>query len=626
MGSSHSKKQAGVGLGLDQWPEQQLQPQPQAQTPTLFKEADGSGGSRDQDDIMRPKPRASNIHGNLKDVDSIREEDAIATTSTAAEKNSTLEPSGEEEDLEGGGRERRNSRDDTGKRPWLLEFRSSSGFIQAVVAVAIFTDIFLYGLIIPVFPFALESRVGISGEGSIQRWVAILIAIYGAGLLISSPIAGYIADHTETRRAPLLVGLMALAGSTLMLCLGRNIATMVVGRLLQGISAAVVWSVGLALLVDTVGTEGVGKSMGNVAIALSLAILLAPLLGGVTYEHAGYYAVFGLAFALLGIDIALRLFMIEKKVAEKWIPGSIPESQRKYSKSRPAELNTPTVLTAVEGNPSSPPPATTTTPTKKRSALPPFLLLLTLPRLLTSLLATITLSILMTALETTLPLHVSLVFSFTPTSAGLLFLAITIPSAISPYIGHLSDTHGPKLPCTLGFLLCTPLIALLPLPTTVPLLCALLALIGATFTLQNTPVMAEITYILVDLETRGDDYSRRILGGKRAGRGGAFAQGYGLYNVAFSAGTMVGPVWAGFVTDRWGWGVMGWSLAIVTGVTVVPIAWYMGGVVGEGGTWWRRSEKKAGDVEGGGIEGVGASPEKAEVKDEGRQEGQGQSS
>ena len=39
---------------------------------------------------------------------------------------------------------------------------------------------------------------------------------------------------------------------------------MVFGRLLQGISAAVVWSVGLALLVDTVGTEGVGKSMGNV--------------------------------------------------------------------------------------------------------------------------------------------------------------------------------------------------------------------------------------------------------------------------------------------------------------------------------------------------------------------------
>jgi predicted MFS family arabinose efflux permease len=49
-----------------------------------------------------------------------------------------------------------------------------------------------------------------------------------------------------------------------MLCIGSNIPVFVVGRLLQGISAAMVWSVGLALVVDTVGRDQIAQSMGIV--------------------------------------------------------------------------------------------------------------------------------------------------------------------------------------------------------------------------------------------------------------------------------------------------------------------------------------------------------------------------
>jgi MFS family permease len=60
---------------------------------------------------------------------------------------------------------------------------------------------------------------------------------------------------------------------------------------LQGFSAAVVWTVGQALLVDTVGEKEIGQTLGLVSIAMSVAILIAPLLGGVVYQKAGYYAV-----------------------------------------------------------------------------------------------------------------------------------------------------------------------------------------------------------------------------------------------------------------------------------------------------------------------------------------------
>jgi MFS family permease len=53
-----------------------------------------------------------------------------------------------------------------------------------------------------------------------------------------------IIDHFETRRSSLMAGLVALLGSTFMLCFGRSEAVLIIARVLQGISAAVVWTVG----------------------------------------------------------------------------------------------------------------------------------------------------------------------------------------------------------------------------------------------------------------------------------------------------------------------------------------------------------------------------------------------
>ena len=66
-----------------------------------------------------------------------------------------------------------------------LEFRSSKWFILLAVNLAVFTDAFLYGLIVPVLPFALSSRVNLSEE-DIQKWIGILVGAYGAGVLAGS--------------------------------------------------------------------------------------------------------------------------------------------------------------------------------------------------------------------------------------------------------------------------------------------------------------------------------------------------------------------------------------------------------------------------------------------------------
>jgi MFS family permease len=148
--------------------------------------------------------------------------------------------------------------DATTPAPYLLHVRSSRLFILTTICIAVATDTFLYGMIVPVIPFALSSRAGVA-ESSVQSYTSILLAVYGAALLVCGPLAGFFADRSSSRRLPLLGGLLALAGATLMLCLARTVALLVIGRLLQGASAAVVWTVGLALLVDTVGQSEIGQ-------------------------------------------------------------------------------------------------------------------------------------------------------------------------------------------------------------------------------------------------------------------------------------------------------------------------------------------------------------------------------
>ncbi len=211
-----------------------------------------------------------------------------------------------------------DSNTNTGKPPAFLAFRSSTLFITFTVCLAIFTDILLYGLIVPVIPFSLTAQVGVP-EDRVQHWTAILLACYNAALVVGSPPAGFYADHTSSRRWPFILGLLALCGATLLLCLGKTIAVLVVGRILQGLSAAIVWSVGLALLVDTVGRD-VGYAIGYVNIAMAVGLLISPVIGGAVYAAAGYYAVYYVAFAVICCDIALRLALIEKKVARQWLP------------------------------------------------------------------------------------------------------------------------------------------------------------------------------------------------------------------------------------------------------------------------------------------------------------------
>lgn len=103
------------------------------------------------------------------------------------------------------------------KPPRGLKWRSNPFFIVFTVGAGAFTDLFLYGLIVPVLPFMLKERVGLP-DSQIQSTVSNLLAVYAGASCSISPIAGILADKfANSRKIPFVMGLLLLMAATVLL-------------------------------------------------------------------------------------------------------------------------------------------------------------------------------------------------------------------------------------------------------------------------------------------------------------------------------------------------------------------------------------------------------------------------
>lgn len=159
------------------------------------------------------------------------------------------------------------------EQPFSSKWRSHNLFILLTVGIGIFGDLFLYSLVIPILPFMLEDDLGIP-PSQVQSYTSAMLAVYAGANVISCLLAGLLADKLPNRKTPFLFALSCLLGATLMLFLGRTVWLLFVARVLQGISSAVVWTVGLAMCVETVGIGGMGKTMGSVRRCYTLLVTI----------------------------------------------------------------------------------------------------------------------------------------------------------------------------------------------------------------------------------------------------------------------------------------------------------------------------------------------------------------
>lgn len=466
-------------------------------------------------------------------------------------------------------------------KEWSWEIRGSLTVIMGTITLAIFTDIFVYAVVVPVVPYAFMDRMDIP-ESQVQSKVSIALAIYSAGMIVGSIVFGYISDKMQKRQTLMIIALLVIIGSTFILCFAKVLWLYFVGRLVQGISASMVWTVGLAIIADTGDADNMAYLMSFPGIGLSLGMFLGPFVGGVVYEQVGYYPVFYVCFGILTFDIVLRIFMLEKSQLHKLRhkralelneqdPSTLSSELFEYM-TRYVHLVDDTDEIKAKQEEMQEKFGTYITFSGKRYRVPVLLSLLKETRVANAVLLGIASAWIMTSLDTTVPLQLHEVFNFTSLQVGLVFLALAGPSILEPLVGKLSDRYGPKLIISGGFLLLAPVLILLRIPTTdtpgnIALFIVLIAVIGFFLMAVLSPTMAEMTKAVTIMEAKHPG-----IYGKSKG----FGQAYGLFNVGFSLGSLIAPFHAGETREKAGWNTMVLSLGIVC-IIISVIAFFFAG-------------------------------------------------
>ncbi|KAK5132405.1 hypothetical protein LTR08_009088 [Meristemomyces frigidus] len=470
-------------------------------------------------------------------------------------------------------------RADYSVKPAGLAWRSNTFFIVATVTIALFTDLFLYSLFVPILPYMLQDRVGLP-DSRVQSNVSGLLAAYAGASVICSPIAGILADRMSTRQAPFLLGLLALLGATVLLFVGSTLPVLIVARVLQGISGAFVWTIGLALCLETVGPNNLGKTIGTIFSFISVGTLCAPLVGGVLYDKAGYPGVFGIAFVILAIDFILRLFVIEKKVARKYEvddPDSVSDldatqqdGTQDEEQQNDDDENQPLLVTKEDDH-----AAFKLSENQPRIArLIPILPCLGDTRLLTAFLVALIQATLLGSFDATIPTVGQEYFRFGSLKAGMLFLPLgTFDLLLGPVFGWCVDRYGTKVVAVGAYGYLVPVLILLRLPhpggkDQILLYGGLLGLCGIGLAATSAPSVVEAGVVVQKYYEHNPEFF---------GPGGPYAQLYGFNSMVYSAGLTLGPELAGQLKQVIGYGNMNLVLGIICAATAALCLAFIGG-------------------------------------------------
>jgi DHA1 family solute carrier family 18 vesicular amine transporter 1/2 len=172
-----------------------------------------------------------------------------------------------------------------------MSIRSSRTTAVVFVTLATFADLVAYSICVPVLP-DFARRLGAS-----PAEIGLMFASFGLTLLLVSVPMGAVSDRTG-RKLPLVTGMLALAGSTLMFARADSLPLLFAARMVQGAADGVTWVVGFALVADCYGAEDRGRVMGYVMSGTSLGIIVGPSIGGWLYDAGGVALPFQFVAAL----------------------------------------------------------------------------------------------------------------------------------------------------------------------------------------------------------------------------------------------------------------------------------------------------------------------------------------
>jgi DHA1 family bicyclomycin/chloramphenicol resistance-like MFS transporter len=139
---------------------------------------------------------------------------------------------------------------------------------------------------------------------STEAAIKTTLTIYFAGFAMAQLLAGPVSDAFGRRRATIGFLLIYLLGG-LFAAFADSVGALIVGRLIQGIGAAVGVTVSRAIVRDQFAGEQAARIMNMVGIMLAIAPAMSPALGGMMLIVAGWQSIFlvMVGFAIVSIVV-----------------------------------------------------------------------------------------------------------------------------------------------------------------------------------------------------------------------------------------------------------------------------------------------------------------------------------
>jgi len=143
-------------------------------------------------------------------------------------------------------------------------------------------------------------------SASIQdvQWVVLAYLLVITALIVG---AGRLGDLAGRRRL-LLGGILLFTMASILCAFAPTLGLLVAARAVQGLGAAMMMALTVALVGDTVPKAGTGSAMGLLGTMSAAGTALGPSLGGILIQASGWQAVF-----LINIPLGILTFLLARR-------------------------------------------------------------------------------------------------------------------------------------------------------------------------------------------------------------------------------------------------------------------------------------------------------------------------
>ncbi|KAJ3305972.1 hypothetical protein HDV03_000814 [Kappamyces sp. JEL0829] len=399
-------------------------------------------------------------------------------------------------------------------------FRNSPESVAFLVSEAIFIDMLIYGILIPVLPDK-AIKLGIP-----ENWIGSLLSCYSLGAFLT-PLITYVSDRNhENKKIPFIFASVVSIASSFLWLIDSPIA-FVAARMLQGIASGTTWSIGFSMLPEAF-PRNLGKVFGLVLAFNTIGNLVGPPLGGYFKEEfngAPFYIC--LLFAL--IDLLLRLFLRAPVCGMEYqaVGCSIEETEALLGETEESQ-------------------ASADAPALGEQTQSTFWRYLTEMQMVGILVTIFVCSAVFSSIEPTLPILLEVQWNLSSMEVGVLWAVISIPKLLASSLsGILSDRYERRMIILLGLLVFAAASAAIVVSKSAGLVVfsVELALFGAGTGLALTPCLAELNHIADSLDIKGSGTL------------------YAVYNFVSALGMMVGPTGGSFLFATGG---LEWQMLVAT--------------------------------------------------------------